>query len=77
MKRKGEAHEALSLLFAQEGVPPKLIIDGMNEMKLGEFAQKCKEASCYLLSTEPYSLWSNSAERKIRELKKGASRKLP
>ena len=76
MKRKGEAHEALSLLFAREGVPPKLIIDGAKEMKLGEFARKCKEASCYLRSTEPYSPWSNSAEREIRELKKGAARKL-
>ena len=53
MKRKGEAHEALSLLFAREGVPPKLIIDGAKEMKLGEFARKCKEMSCYLRSTEP------------------------
>ena len=41
MKRKGKAHEALSLLFAWEGVPLKLIINGAKEMKLGEFAQKC------------------------------------
>eukprot|EP00804_Cyclotella_cryptica_P021846 CCRYP_000810-RA/>CCRYP_000810-RA protein AED:0.27 eAED:0.27 QI:0/0/0/1/1/1/2/0/468 len=45
-------------------------------MKLGEFALKCKEASYYLQSTEPCSPWSNSAEREIRELKKGATRKL-
>ncbi|KAL7488110.1 hypothetical protein ACHAW6_013709 [Cyclotella cf. meneghiniana] len=45
-------------------------------MKLGEFAWKCKEVSCYLQSMEPYSLWSNSTERKIRELKTGAARKL-
>ena len=38
MKCKGEAHEALSLLSEQEGVPPKVIIVGMKEMKLGEFA---------------------------------------
>ena len=35
---KGNAHEALSLLLAQEGVPPKMIINGTKEMKLGEFA---------------------------------------
>ena len=35
-----------------------------------------KEASCYLRSTEPYSPRSNYAEREIRELKKGAPRKL-
>ena len=76
MKCKGETNEALSLLFAWEGVPPKLIIDGTKEMNLREFAQKCKEASRYLQSTEPYSPWSNSAECKIRERKKGATRKL-
>eukprot|EP00804_Cyclotella_cryptica_P022264 CCRYP_020542-RA/>CCRYP_020542-RA protein AED:0.22 eAED:-0.25 QI:0/0/0/0.5/1/1/2/0/420 len=53
-----------------------MIVDGAKEMRLGEFAWKCKEASCLLQSTEPYSPWSNSAEREIRELKKGAARKL-
>jgi hypothetical protein len=47
-----------------------MIVDNAKEMKLGEFAQKCKEAHCYLRSMEPYSPWSNSAEHEIRELKK-------
>ena len=72
MSCKSEAHEALVLLFVQEGVPPKMIIDSAKEMKLGEFVKKCKEASCHLRSTN-YSPWSNSAERDIRELKKGAT----
>ena len=76
MSSKSQAHDALSLLFAREGVPPKIIVDNAKEMKLGEFARKCKEARCYLRGTEPYSPWSNSAEREIRELKKGAARKL-
>ncbi len=59
MTCKSEAHEALGLLFAWEGVPPKMIVGNMKEMKTGEFARKCKEASCYLQSTEPYSPWSN------------------
>ena len=71
-----QAHDALGLLFAWDGVPPKMIVDGVKEMRLGEFALKCKEATCYLQGTEPYSPWSNSAEHKIRELKKGAARKL-
>ena len=70
MSRKGEAHDVLGLLFAWEGVPPKMIVDNAKEMKLGVFARKCKEAHCYLQSTEPYSPWSNSAECEIRELKK-------
>ena len=73
---KGEAHEAVGLLFEEKGVLPTMIVDNAKEMKLGEFDWKCKEASCYLQSMEPYSPWSNSAERQIRELKKGAARKL-
>jgi hypothetical protein len=73
---RGEAYEALGLLFTWEGVPPKMIVDNAKEMKLGEFAWKCNEASCYLQSMEPYSPWSNSTECEIGELKKGAARKL-
>ena len=40
MKTKGQAHEALSLLFAQEGVPNKMIMDGSKEQTMGEF--RCK-----------------------------------
>ncbi|KAL7479384.1 hypothetical protein ACHAW6_005116 [Cyclotella cf. meneghiniana] len=53
-----------------------MVVDAAKEMKLGEFAQKCKEATCYLWGTETYSQWSNFAEHEIRELKKGAARKL-
>ncbi|KAL7478253.1 LOW QUALITY PROTEIN: hypothetical protein ACHAW6_004025, partial [Cyclotella cf. meneghiniana] len=76
MSCKSQAHDALGLLFAWERVSPKMIVDGTKEMRLGEFARKCKEATCYLRGTEPYSAWSNSAEREIRELKKDAARKL-
>jgi hypothetical protein len=76
MLRKGEAHEALGLLFARKGIPPKIFDDNAKEMKLREFTKKCKEASCYLQSMEPYSSWSNSTEHEIRELKKGTGRKL-
>ena len=76
MTCKSKAHEALGLLFMREGVPLKMIVDNAKEMKLGEFAWKCKEAHCYLRSMEPYSPWSNSAEHEIRELKKGVAWKL-
>ena len=35
MTRKGEAREALGLLFAREGVPPKMIVDNAKEMAGG------------------------------------------
>eukprot|EP00804_Cyclotella_cryptica_P004599 CCRYP_006925-RA/>CCRYP_006925-RA protein AED:0.38 eAED:0.38 QI:0/0/0/1/1/1/2/0/264 len=52
-----------------------MIVDGAKEMRLGEFARKCKEASCLLQSTEPYSPWSNSAGVRLGN-SKGAARKL-
>ncbi len=66
MSCKSQAHDALGLLFAQEGVPSTMIVDNAKETKLEEFAQKCKEVMCYLQGTEPYSLWSNSTEHEIR-----------
>jgi hypothetical protein len=53
MSHKDKAHEAFGLLFAWEDVPPKMFVDDVKEMKLGEFAPKYKEASCYLQSTSP------------------------
>ncbi len=40
MKMKGEAHEALSLLFQREGVPPLMVMDSSKEQTLGKFRQK-------------------------------------
>jgi len=37
MKRKGEAHETLSLLFHRDGVPPAMVTDGSKEQTLGDF----------------------------------------
>eukprot|EP00804_Cyclotella_cryptica_P015125 CCRYP_000688-RA/>CCRYP_000688-RA protein AED:0.22 eAED:0.24 QI:0/0/0/0.8/1/1/5/0/1053 len=69
-------HMKLSLLFQRDGVPPACIVDGSLEQVKGEFRRKLKEASCRLKQTEPYSPWQNAAEGNIRELKKGAGRKM-
>ncbi len=63
MQHKSDAHEALSLLFQRDGVPPACIVDGSLEQVKGEFRRKLKEASCRLKQTEPYSPWQNAAER--------------
>ena len=76
MKKKSDAHEALSLLFARDGVPNKMIMDGAKEQIMGEFRRKCREADCHVRQTEPYTPWSNAAEGVIRELKKGVARKM-
>ena len=62
-------------MFARDGVPPALILDGSKEQTLGEFRRKAKESTCHVKTTEPYSPWSNAAEVAIKELKRGAGRK--
>ncbi len=76
MKRKGEAHETLSLMFHRDGVPPTMVTDGSKEQTLGDFRRKLREADCQLRVTEPYSLWQQAAEGCIREIKRGSSRKI-
>jgi hypothetical protein len=76
MKRKGDAHEALSLLFHRDSVPPAMVMDGSKEQTLGDFWRKLKEADCHLQQTEPYSPWMNAAKSAIRELKRGVSWKM-
>ena len=66
---KSDAHETLLLLFAQEGVPSTLIMDGAREQVMGEFRQKARQADCQVKQTEPYSPSQNAAEGIIRELK--------
>ncbi len=76
MPCQSKASEVPGLLFMWEGDPPKMIIDDAKEMKLGEFARKCKKASCHLPSTEPYSPRSNLTKHEIRELKKSVTKRL-
>ncbi len=76
MKRKGDTHETLSLVFQREGVPPIMVTDDPKEQTKGEFWRKLKEADCHPQVTEPYSLWQQAAESCIRELKRGSSQKM-
>ena len=57
MAKKSEAHDTLSLVFKQDGVPPKMIVDKLREKSLGKFERKCKEADCRLVNTEPFPPW--------------------
>ena len=70
MVTKSEAHDA------RDGVLPACICDIAKEMTQGKFYQKLKDVACHLKQFEPYTLWSNAAEREMKELKKGASHKL-
>ena len=76
MDKKSEAHDTLSLVFKQDGVPPNMIVENSREQSLGEFERNCKKADCHLVSTEPPPYWSQLAEGCIRELKRLSSRQL-
>ena len=76
MAKKSDAHETLSLLFAQERVPSTQVMDGAREQVMGEFRHKARQADCHVKQTEPYFPWQNAAEGTIREPKKGAGRKM-
>ena len=74
MKSKGDAHEPLSEIFRDVGVPNAMIMDGAKEQIMGNFRRKCREAGCYGKQTEPHSQWSNATEGTVRELKRGSAR---
>ena len=76
MASRSEAHETLLLLFVRNGVPPTCICNNAKEIIHGKFSQKLKDAACHLKRLEPYTPWSNAAEREIKELKKGTGCKL-
>jgi hypothetical protein len=76
MKAKSEAHEVASLIFARDGVPINMVMDGSKEQTLGEFRRKCSEASCQIKQTEHNTPWSNAAENGVRELKKALARQI-
>ena len=74
LKTKSEAHEAVSILFARDGVPNNMVMDGAREQTLGDFRRKCREASCHIKQIEPHSPCINMAENGVRELKKALAR---
>ncbi len=73
---KGKAHDTLPLMFQHEDVPPLMVMDGSKEQTLGKFCEKLCNASCEKIITESYSPWQNATQLKIKELKKGAGKKL-
>ncbi len=62
MKTKGVAHEAYSLMFQHEGVPPLREINDFKEQTHGKFCQKRQDAGCEKKTTDLHSPWKNAAE---------------
>ena len=75
MAKKGDAHEALSLLFQQDVLTPKMIVEGSKEQNLGIFKRKVAEAGYHLRQTEPESPRHMAAEVGMCEVKRGSGRK--
>ena len=66
MKKKRDAHHGLSLMAAQDGVPPRLIMDRSKEQTLGEFRNKARQFGCHIKQSDPYSPWQIVVEGAIR-----------
>jgi hypothetical protein len=45
MKKKSDAHDGLSLMFAQDGVPTCRIMDNSKEQTLGKFGRRLGKAT--------------------------------
>jgi hypothetical protein len=71
LKKKKEAHEALSLLIHRDGVPNVMVMDRANAQVVGEFRRKLCDAGCHIKQNEPHTQSSNMGEGAVRELKKG------
>jgi hypothetical protein len=65
MAKENNAHEAISLLFHQDGVSNVMVMDGANAQVQGDFRCKLCEAGCHTNQTEPFSPESNVAEGSI------------
>ena len=76
MASRSEAKETFLLLFAKDGVSSSCICNNVKEMIQGKIYQKPQNTFCQLKQLESYMPWSNAAEQKIKELKKGAGHML-
>jgi hypothetical protein len=68
-QQKGEAHEALLLMFKRDGILPKMILDDSKEQVEGVFRHKLKEMNYHMQVTEPYLSWQQAAKGCIHKLK--------
>jgi hypothetical protein len=76
MAKEKDAHEAISLLFHQDGVPNVMVMDGAESQIQGGFRRKLREAGCHIKQMEPHTPKSNTSEGSIRELKRGVGREM-
>jgi hypothetical protein len=69
MAKEKDAHQALSLMFHQDGIPNVMVMDGAKAQIQGGFRRKSCEAGCHIKKMEPHTPKSNAAEGSIMELK--------
>jgi hypothetical protein len=53
-----------------------MVMDGAKAHVEGEFRRKLRDAGCNIKQTEPHTQSSNMGEGGVRELKRGAGRKM-
>ncbi len=64
MKTKSKAHDALSLVFQHEHVPPLMVMDGLKEQTLGKFWQKQEDHWTLLPLAECCQMWDQGSQER-------------
>ena len=72
MVAKSDAHETLSTLVHEIGIPSEIHSDGAKEVALGKYRKMMTKYQIFHSMSEPYSPWENYAEDCIRILKNSA-----
>ena len=65
--QKSKEHEALSLLFEQDGMPPAMICYNAKELIQSKFNGKLHEVSWHIRQTEPFCTFSNAVKQGKKE----------
>ena len=66
MIMRSKSHKALTLLFQWDWVLPAIIYDNAKGMIQGTFIRNLNQSSDHLKQTQPFTSWSNVAQRDER-----------
>jgi len=74
IQSKSQAHETLTELAHEKGVPTHFAMDNAKEEIHGKFRKKARSYGCHVKELPTHSPWLDLAETGVHELKKGAAR---
>ena len=73
MSTKINANHSANMLFNNDGVSSKIVVDGAREQVMGKFKEDCQDATFQVQELKYNTPWANRDEGAVRE-NKGAAR---